>query len=82
MGGLAGGTQGGVRSKPGERINFGEIRAAFLRNGADPRAWETMTLLEMEGMMRSFSKQGQDTEIDMEAAKDKWRGLGLKDVKV
>ena len=71
---------------PAQRTDFGIYRAAFLRNGVDPRAWETMSLYELESMMRALAKLDNKgramTDDEFEASKQRWRDLGLPDVRV
>jgi hypothetical protein len=72
MGGLARGSTGGAREADGDgRTKWGEYRAAFLKAGVDPRAWETMSMYELESMMRSLKpKTNEPTDAEWEAGQD------------
>lgn len=87
MGRIAGDAAGGS-GKPGAKIDFGLIRASFARAGLSPRAWEEMSLYELESMWRSFRKLDKDgdkpqmTQGLIDEMKVKWASLNLPDVKV
>jgi hypothetical protein len=86
MGGPAGcAPRGGALPEGDGRINFGLIRAAFLQRSVDPRAWETMSLYELETMWRHMTpKTAEPTDQEWDAAQDMWTEAlaGLPDVRL
>jgi len=85
MGGLARiGLIGGA-GNPEERIDFGLYRAAFLNAHIDPRAWETMSLYELESLMRALApkdKTPTDEEWDNAQELLAQATAGMSDVRI
>lgn len=65
-------------------IDFGEIRAGFLRSGVDPRAASEMSLYELFSMFAAMPKEGETgmTKEQVERQLEMWRALGRSDVRV
>ena len=67
MGGFARSYTGGALPAEGDgRTNFGLVRAAFFRSNIDPRAWETMSMYELETMWRNMQPKTVPEPTDEE----------------